>query len=237
MYRQSDLGVEDVLTFGFERVVVATGSTWRVDGVGRSRHHPISIDKNAQVVSVDDILTGMNVNGHVVVYDDDLYYMANVIAEKLIADGCAVTFVTSAAEVAPYTYATLEQERVVTRLLHLGVEIICSNTVGSVGDGKVELVCNHTKATRFIDCDTLIPVTDRIPRDEINAGLENPEELKDHGIKSVESIGDCFAPSTIAAAVYSGHMYARQLDNSVDQRYGFARENYQAQVLGKVASD
>ena len=56
-------------------------------------------------------------------------------------------------------------------------------------------------------------------------------ELKDHGIKSVEAIGDCYVPGTIAAAVYSGHLYARQLDNSVDQSYGFLRENYQSQVL------
>jgi len=47
------------------------------------------------------------------------------------------------------------------------------------------------------------------------------------GIKSVQVIGDGHAPGTIAAAVYAGHLYARQLDNPVDLRYEFPRENLQ----------
>ena len=225
-YLQSDLGAQDVLEYGFERVVVATGSTWRTDCVGRSIRNRISIDTNAQIVSVDQILAGARVIGRVVIYDDDLYYMANVIAEKLCADGCEVIYVTSATEVAPYSHATLEHSRILRRLLELGVEIICAHTIASVGSSKVELVCGYTGATQFIDCDVLIPVTERIPLEHIFMGLQNREELSDHGIRSVESIGDCFAPGPIAAAVYSGHLYARQLDNPVDLRYGFARENY-----------
>jgi 2,4-dienoyl-CoA reductase-like NADH-dependent reductase (Old Yellow Enzyme family) len=38
---------------------------------------------------------------------------------------------------------------------------------------------------------------------------------------------------TPATAVYSGHQYARQLDNPADLRYGFARENYQPESTSK----
>jgi dimethylamine/trimethylamine dehydrogenase len=36
--------------------------------------------------------------------------------------------------------------------------------------------------------------------------------------KSVQRIGDCEAPAIIAAAVYSGHRYARELDMSESDR-------------------
>ncbi len=37
-------------------------------------------------------------------------------------------------------------------------------------------------------------------------------------------IGDCFAPSTIAAAVYAGYRTARELDESVAEGVLFWRE-------------
>ena len=33
----------------------------------------------------------------------------------------------------------------------------------------------------------------------------------DAGIRAVHRIGDCHAPATIAAAVYEGHRFAREL--------------------------
>ena len=39
-----------------------------------------------------------------------------------------------------------------------------------------------------------------------------PEQLHAAGIRSVALIGDCLAPGTIAAAVYSGHRIAREFD-------------------------
>jgi len=53
--------------------------------------------------------------------------------------------------------------------------------------------------------------------------LANPEALTTANIKSVTAIGDALAPSTIAAAVYSGHRYARELDAAVET-VPFARE-------------
>jgi dimethylamine/trimethylamine dehydrogenase len=44
------------------------------------------------------------------------------------------------------------------------------------------------------------------------------------GIKSVSAIGDCLAPSTIAAAVYAGHKAARGLDEAPAEGVPFKRE-------------
>jgi dimethylamine/trimethylamine dehydrogenase len=56
-------------------------------------------------------------------------------------------------------------------------------------------------------------VTGRIPRDGLYFALEaDPEALVSAGIESLERVGDCSAPGTIAAAVYAGHEFARGLD-------------------------
>jgi dimethylamine/trimethylamine dehydrogenase len=41
--------------------------------------------------------------------------------------------------------------------------------------------------------------------------MAEPAALARAGIKSVARIGDCLAPGTIAAAVHSGHLVAREL--------------------------
>ena len=230
-YLHNELAVKDILDFDFEHIVLATGSTWRTDCVGRCNRQPVPVEQGAEVLSADDMLRGASASGRIIVYDDDCYYMANVLAEKLVLDGCEVTYVTSAAEVAPYTRATLEQFRIQGRLLELGVDIICGHSISAVGRANVTLSCVYTGKSRAVECDVLLPVTARIPEERLVTELRSREDLSAQGIKSIEAIGDCHAPGTIASAVYSGHQYARQLDNPADLRYGLLRENYQSEVL------
>jgi dimethylamine/trimethylamine dehydrogenase len=67
-----------------------------------------------------------------------------------------------------------------------------------------------------VDCSTLVPVTARLPVDKLWHDLAASRETwADHGIESVERIGDCLAPGIIAAANYAGHFYARRLSETV----------------------
>jgi dimethylamine/trimethylamine dehydrogenase len=51
--------------------------------------------------------------------------------------------------------------------------------------------------------------------------------LEAAGVRSVRRIGDCYGPATIAAAVYEGHRFARELDAEVDpDAVPFLRESY-----------
>ena len=50
------------------------------------------------------------------------------------------------------------------------------------------------------------------------------EKLADAGIKSVKRIGDCYALGIIAAAVWSGHRFARELDAPPPGDVSFKRE-------------
>ena len=84
VYRESKLAADDVFDFGFSDVAIATGSTWRRDGVARYHTLPIKIAAGMPVFTPDDVMDGKLPAGHVVIYDDDHYYMGSVLAELLI---------------------------------------------------------------------------------------------------------------------------------------------------------
>lgn len=229
-YKDSEMGVGDILNFGFAHVVLATGSEWRRDGVGRANHLPIPI-KDTPVISPEEVMAKITGNGTlaqgpVVVFDDDHYYLASALAEMLSLRGAEVTFVTPADNVAAWTHNTLEQKRIQTRLLSLGVNVICNRNIISVDRGRFSLACSYTGATEVIGAEALLPVTSRQSRDQLYHDLQDRSgEFADLGIKSVTRIGDCFVPASIAAAIYSGHLYARQLDMPGDLWTDFRREN------------
>jgi len=195
-------------------VVVATGSAWRRDGTARFHHAPISIAADAQVLTPDDLLAGRRpAGGHIVLYDDDHYYMGSVLAELLVQEGRRVTFVTPAAEVANWARNTLEQEKIQTRLLQLGVDIRPHRALSRVNRGGVEIACVFTGKLSPIDCDSVLLVTARDPRDDLYLDLQaRRDDWSAAGIRSVKLIGDAHAPGLIAAAVYAGHRYAQELD-------------------------
>ena len=226
-YLNSELSAEQVLEFGFEHVLLATGAAWRSDGVGRSIIHPLQATAATKLISVDHVLKGGTVNGRVAIFDDEHYYMGSVIAEKLRDLGREVTFVTPSTMVAEWSKNTMEQHRIQQRLLEKGIEVICTHTISSIGDGEVTLTCAYTGNKRRIAADTVIPVTTRIPdRRVYDALMAQTDAFADNGIKSVTRIADCLAPGTIAMAIYAGHQYARELECEVSE-IPFKRENYQ----------
>ncbi len=158
-------------------------------------------------------MAGAEVTGPVLIYDDDHYYMGGVLAEKLRQQGLAVTLATPAAEVSSWTHNTLEQQRIQKRLLELEVEIIAHRSLAEVHDGAAELACTFTDRRLRLPVATVVLVTSRKPQDALYHELTgDAAALADVGITAVSRIGDCLAPGTIAAAVHSGHRYARDCD-------------------------
>lgn len=215
IYKASDLTVEQILEFGFEHVCIATGSTWRTDGAGRSSHRPVEgFDHNA-VISVEQILN-RTINGHCVVFDDDHFYMASVVAEQLRKQGAAVTLVTSADQVNPLGRPGLEQARDQTQLLALGVTIKTAHKVVGFDGSRVTLQCSYSGDRTTLECDNLVPVTARRPHESLYLELMAQQpHFADAGIRDVQRIGDCQAPGIIAQAVFGGHRYARELGSNV----------------------
>jgi len=213
IYRDSALEAEHVLEFGARHVAIATGSVWRRDGVGRDSGFPVPGFDAANVYTPDDIMTGPDpAGGSVIVWDDDHYYMGGVLAELCRYTGREVTIVTPAAMVSSWTVNTLEALPIAKRIAQFGISVVTYSSIVGWGDGRAQLVSNLTGQSSELVADSLVTVTARLPNDDLFEQLR--DRWQEAGIASVTRIGDCWAPSTIQQAVYSGHKWARELDET-----------------------
>ena len=108
IYRESRLDAGQILEFGFERVILATGSAWRRDGIGRALRQPLEGRDRPGVLTPDDLLAGSVPAGPVLIYDDDHYYLGSAIALLLAANGNPVTLVSPAESIARWSHFTDE---------------------------------------------------------------------------------------------------------------------------------
>ena len=225
IFRESRMDASAVLEAGCSLVALATGATWRRDGVGRSHDRPLPGLGEIAVVTPDDILAGARPEGPIVIFDDDHYYMGGIIAEVLRRSGSAVTLVTPESLVSAFTLNTLEQAAIQRRLLELGVTIMTGKRLASLGSDSVALACVFTGRIEPVAAASVVLVTMQSPEDTLYHELAaRGDDLRRAGVQRLVRIGDCLAPGTIAAAVYSGHRFARDLDVVADA-VPFRREN------------
>ena len=227
VYRESDLTAADILSFGYEHVAIATGSSWRRDGVARRLLQPFAAVGSADILSPDDLMTGKRPrHNKVAIYDDDHYYMGGVLAELLVKEGHAVSLVTPASEASTWMRMTMEQHFVQGRLMNLGVHIIGHHELRRAQDGQVGIGCIFTGKETVLEPCSIVMVTARLPHSELSRELHaHRDQWAGAGLKSVALIGDALAPGTIAAAVWSGRRYAEEFDEDRGQvAQGFRRE-------------
>jgi dimethylamine/trimethylamine dehydrogenase len=212
IYIDNPLTSAEILELGAAHVAVATGAKWRRDGYGRNHQFPIPGADSIKLLTPDDIIAGVCPQGEVLVYDDDHYYMASVIAELLVSQGSSVTFATPESVVSAWTEYTLEQHRIQARLIEIGVTIVTGNRLEQISSEGVVLGCTYSGNTKTIEAASIVMVTSRLPQDKLFLELESEQDGRDSGqFKTLKPIGDCHGPATIAAAVYEGHLFAREL--------------------------
>jgi dimethylamine/trimethylamine dehydrogenase len=230
MYLESELDADQIIDFDANRIVIATGAHWRRDAVGRANYWPVEGTDKPHVFTPDDAMNGVNIEGPVVIYDTDGGYIGNAIAEKLRAEGKEVSYVTSAAEPAGFLFLTMEQHKVIHRLMEIGVPIERLKVLSEVRDDSAVFDCAYGGKGLEIEAKSVVIVTGRLPIDELFHSLENKVAELDScsKIRAVDRIGDCEAPSIIATAVYEGHKYARNLDAEPDVYIPYLPEMNQA---------
>ncbi|MGB5838626.1 MAG: FAD-dependent oxidoreductase [Albidovulum sp.] len=226
LYFDSLLDADQILDFGFQNVAIATGATWRRDGVARQHVVAMPIDAAVSVYTPDDLMGGTLPQGNVVIYDDDHYYMGGVLAELLTNHGAKVTLITPSAYVSDWTRNTLEQGAIHAKLAQMGVEIVLNRGVTEIAADHVISDCVYTGHSRTYGADAVVMVTSRRGNDAVYAALKAREaEWADAGIRSVKIFGDAEAPGPIAWSTYAGHRYARDLDGEdIGDALPFRRE-------------
>jgi len=200
IFRESRMGPGDIEELNPDHTVLATGARWRRDGVGVAEIAPRDFPN---ALTPDDIFAGATVTGPVVIYDDEHYFMAGAMAEKLARAGHAVTLVTPYPQVSGWTIYTDEQGFVQERLMSLGVTLLPQHGITEQGQDIARATCLTTGQSHDLPCETLILVTGRLPDDQLWTALQ--------GRPNLVRIGDCLTPSSIADAVYSAHRFARLL--------------------------
>ncbi len=226
IYFDSHLTADDVLGFGFDHVVLATGASWRRDGVGRAVLKPLALEA-AELLTPDDLLAGARPRAReILLYDDDHYYIGGVLAEMLAAEGYRVTLVTPAAVASAWTFNTMEQHKIQARLLERGVGIRAGAILAGLRQGSASLACVYTGQITELPAPALVLVTARLPENRLAKALrDRADEWDDARLRSLSVIGDALAPGTIAAAVFAGRRYAEELGTPADPgRPPFKRE-------------
>lgn len=223
IFRESPMTAEDVFAVGADHVVLATGARWRKD---RFDEGFVPIAEGAaleRVLTPDDIMDGALPDGPTLVYDEDGYYMAVSIAEKLQAEGFSVTLCTPSDSVSDYGSVTVEAWRMRARLTKLGVDIVTAKRLLAFDGAEVALDCVYGGASVRMPFKNVVMVTSRRPVDRLHREIlaragSDPLPFR------LARIGDCEAPSIVAAAVHAGHRYARELDTVVDVDLPFRHE-------------
>ena len=101
--------------------------------------------------------------------------------------------------------------------MEIGVEIVTAHGLAAYDGGEALLRCTYTGRERRLQAESVVMVTARKPDDALYRALQKRIEGGAGGApRSLKRIGDCEAPAIIAAAVYAGHRYARELDAPAD---------------------
>ncbi|MGE3875831.1 MAG: FAD-dependent oxidoreductase [Parvibaculaceae bacterium] len=206
VYRESRMTADDVVDFGADHVVLATGSSWRRDAVGSTVEEPLSLPASEAIFTPDDV-DRLPKGVPVTVYDDDHYAVGSALAEMLKARGHDVTYVTPLPVVASWTQMTDEQVFIQSRLMAMDVRLVLSHRLVGFAGTIPQFACVYSGRIGAVPGDALVLVTGKVPEDTLHHELAGRLPGA-----TLSRIGDCLSPSHIADAVYAGHRFAREFD-------------------------
>lgn len=233
------LTVDDVLNYGADKVVIATGAHWVADGDNCLTHTAVpGLDGEARqnVLTPEDVIRGVKPIGkRVMILNADAYYMAPSLAQKLVEAGHEVT-VASGVELGRYMHFTLEFPNMHRMLHELHVNVLPDVWASRVEEGRIELYNiwgdGHKRqyagpggiprkpnsSHKWYEFDTLVVVSGRRSNDELFRGLKAKREAwASSGVKGVYIIGDAWAPKLIADATFDGQRLAREIEEQNPQ--------------------
>ena len=219
LYSNSEMGVDEVLGLGHQRVAIATGARW-TQALYSSLEIPKGELKGPGVYTPDDLAAGKVPRGPILVYDFDNYYLGGAIAESLAVQGTSVTYATPAGHASAWTIMTNEQPFVHQNLHNLGVDITTQALLDSFEAGLATFSNIFTGELSTLEVSSVVIVGLRLPADDLYQSLCDREaQWQGAGIESVERIGDAFAAGALVHAVHSGHAWSRGLDNPDAENY------------------
>jgi dimethylamine/trimethylamine dehydrogenase len=219
------LTADDVMDYGADTVILATGSYWATDGLNAMTQGPLpGADAGLpHVLTPEQVMVeGKDIKGErVVVYDTEGYFVGVSLAERLARAGRDVTLITPFTSAGPYLEYTGESQLLLPLLAELGVVICTGHVLSEVAPNGCAGYLRHVPSQRAEwNCDAVVLTTQRLPRDELYRELCAKRELwREEGLQAVYRIGDCLAPRPqVADAIFDGHRLGRELETDDPMR-------------------
>lgn len=205
------LTATDVLDYGADLVILATGSRWCADGTQPGTRKVIT--GITSPLTPERIMLGERPRGQrVAVYDCDGYFVGPGIAELLAAEGYDVHLVTPHAVVSPMSDGTLEGPMLRQHLHDVGISLRTGVTARGISDGVLNGETSYGDSWT-LPVDDVVLVTHQVPQDTLYRTLnEDREALQSAGIQALHLIGDAQSPRWISEAIFDGHRLAREID-------------------------
>ncbi len=200
------MDTDDIEAEGADAVIIATGSTPRMDGITTSNPgDPATGFDQPHVVSSLDLLTGgrPDVGKTALVIDDVGQYEALGVAEELLKRGCDVTFITRHSAPAHGLDATFMSGATLGRLPHDRLTIHTRYRLASVEKGSATILPIYeavydNSARKTVPADTVVFVGYN------RANRELYDELCAKGAHALVA-GDARNPRTMQEAIAEGY--------------------------------
>ncbi len=205
LYPESELSAADVLEFGADHVVIATGARWLPHLCG-ANELPAGPLVAPRVYTPDDLAAGIVPEGPVAVFDYDSYYLGSAVAEQLAGQGLAVTYITTAGAAAAWGFMTNEQPLVHQSFAAKGIALRTLEVVTGFDGDALQLAQIFSGEPRQIAVRSLVIVGYRAGGSALHEAL-----AVDALPGRLHLTGDANAPGAIVHAVYQGHKTAREL--------------------------
>jgi dimethylamine/trimethylamine dehydrogenase len=234
-----EMTADEVLEYGAEKIVIATGSHWSTNGESSVTHDPIEgLDASLPYICTpEQVFAGKEVGQRVLILDADGYFTGVSMAEMMADLGKEVNLITSLGSVAPYTHFTLEAPNLHRMMYEKGIHEKTLHWAEKIEEGVATLYYLYRDGYKRdagptlgkmprragtdvvkMEFDTLIAVTGRVPDDKLFRELKaRKSEWAENDITGVYAAGDCYAPGLLADAIFSGHRIAREFESSNPQ--------------------
>ena len=218
IHLNSRLSAADVLEYGAEIVIIATGCHFATDGLNPATHAPIpgadtSLDWQ---LTPDQVVAGVKQVGHrVLVLENEGYHMGASVAQRLAGEGKQVHLVTQVGDIAGYMEYTLEAPMLHRDLHRLGVQIHTYTMLEKIEPGACHAYNIWNEAHKeVIEVDTVVLCTQRLSNHELYHELKSDKAaLEREGIEGLYLIGDAAAPRMLVDSIFDGHRLAREIDS------------------------
>lgn len=230
-----EMTAQDVLDYGAEKVIIATGSHWSPVGLGAETHEPVEHVSSdlPNVLTPEQVAEGKEIPGEkVIVLDGDGHFTGFAMAEIAADLGKDVTIVTNTHDIFEYSKFTMEMPNNKRAMYEKNIKFIRNHWALSYKDGILTTYYLYKDTAglfetgpgqwgrRFSDevvemeCDALILVTSRVPNDSLYWDLYNrKDEWEEAGIGGIYRVGDCVCPRHAMDAIWDGHRIGMELES------------------------